>query len=502
MSMKKMLAVVAAASLVAVAAPAFANPFSDVPLNHWAYDAVEELSAKGIIDGYPDGTFKGTKAMTRYEIAAVVARAIANAGDEDVEQLKALVVEFGPELEALGVKVDGFDARLAKLEKGLSGWKISGQMRFDYNDDDTSSSKSGNGRTGFTTSRARIFLHRDMDNGLSFDLRLHANKVDRYFLTARDFFGVEGLQATIGMFCPDYMGEDGFYASDIQGAYDALLMDNAYRGAELRYSKGGLTIAGLAASNFGTGTAGVYDANASGDYYAGRIRFDIGEKAFVSANFLYRSEEYAVTESYEEADDGHYEKTSTPSAGDKSTTYWFGLGFNLMPGISLRGFYIGQDIDLINGSEPTYDDSPDAYRIILDIKQSVLKFTSLWVEYSEYGEGFLADTSSHYFDTRYTSVGDYYSAKDGALTTDHTELYISAAQQWTPKLMTFLAYQYIEADDVADGTDDDSSIYTIAVGYQYSPALYFELAYQDHDGKPGATDYEDKMFRFRTLFNF
>ena len=480
MSMKKMLAVVAAASLVAVAAPAFANPFSDVPLNHWAYDAVEELSAKGIIDGYPDGTFKGTKAMTRYEIAAVVARALANAGDEDVEQLKALVVEFGPELEALGVKVDGFDARLAKLEKGLSGWKISGQMRFDYNDDDTSESKTGNGRTGFTTSRARMFLHRDMDNGLSFDLRLHSNKVDRYFLTARDFFGVEGLQATLGMFCPDYMGEDGFYASDIHGAYDAVLMDNAYRGAELRYSKGGLTIAGLAASNFGTGTTGVYDANASGDYYAGRIRFDIGEKAFVSANFLYRGEE----------------------DGDKSTSYWFGLGFNIMPGISLRGFYIGQDIDLIDNAEPTYDDSPDAYRIILDIKQSVLKFTSLWVEYTEYGEGFLADTASHYFDTRYSSVSDYYAAgSDGVLTTDHTELYISAAQQWTPKLKTFLAYQYIEADEVSDG-DDDSSIYTIAVGYQYSPALYFELAYQDHDGKPGATDYEDKMFRFRTLFNF
>ncbi|WP_419573582.1 S-layer homology domain-containing protein, partial [Pyramidobacter piscolens] len=55
--MKKMLAVVAAASLAAVAAPAFAaNPFSDVPMNHWAYDAVEQLSAKGILEGYPNGT--------------------------------------------------------------------------------------------------------------------------------------------------------------------------------------------------------------------------------------------------------------------------------------------------------------------------------------------------------------------------------------------------------------------------------------------------------------
>ncbi|WP_437127846.1 S-layer homology domain-containing protein, partial [Pyramidobacter piscolens] len=107
--MKKMLAVVAAASLAAVAAPAFAaNPFSDVPMNHWAYDAVEQLSAKGILEGYPNGTFKGNRAMTRYEIATMVARMMAAGGlsGEDLEKLKALVVEFQPELEALGVKVD------------------------------------------------------------------------------------------------------------------------------------------------------------------------------------------------------------------------------------------------------------------------------------------------------------------------------------------------------------------------------------------------------------
>ena len=117
MSMKKMLAVVAAASLVAVAAPAFAaNPFSDVPMNHWAYDAVEQLAAKGILEGYPNGTFKGNRAMTRYEIAQMVARMMANGvGGADADKLKKLIDEFAPELEALGVKVDGFDDRLTKI---------------------------------------------------------------------------------------------------------------------------------------------------------------------------------------------------------------------------------------------------------------------------------------------------------------------------------------------------------------------------------------------------
>ena len=491
MSMKKMLAVVAAASLVAVAAPAFANPFSDVPLNHWAYDAVEELSAKGIIDGYPDGTFKGTKAMTRYEIAAVVARAIANAGDEDVEQLKALVVEFGPELEALGVKVDGFDARLAKLEKGLSGWKISGQMRFDYTshdyDGDAEAKNTGNGRDGFTTSRARIFLHRDMANGLSFDLRLHSNRVDRYYLTARDFFGVQGLRATFGMFCYDYTLMDELYASDIHGAYDSIFMDHAYRGVDLLYDNGTLQIGAFAASNDNdnntTGDKTVYGANESDDIYGARIRYNFNEKFFLSVNAQWYS------------DDG---------SDYQFDTYWAALGIKLADGIDLRAAYFMQETEGIDDE----DDDPTSYKIILDVKQSVLKFTSLWAEYCYYDKGFTIQHAPHYFDTTKYSASDFYAAKSvgngsaGAMEGDTSEFYISLKQQWTPKISTFLAYYNIDVDDLDSGVDDDSNIYTIGVGYQYSPALYFEVSYQDHDGKPGAVDYEDKMFRFRTLFNF
>src|SRR5574337_1757332 len=72
------LAVAATAALMfALVAPAFAQPFADTPTNHWAYDAIAELAAKGIIEGYPDGTFKGDRAMTRYEMAMVVARILA-----------------------------------------------------------------------------------------------------------------------------------------------------------------------------------------------------------------------------------------------------------------------------------------------------------------------------------------------------------------------------------------------------------------------------------------
>ena len=75
--MKKSL-VLAMAMALGVSATAFAaNPFSDVPAGHWAYASVAKLAAAGIVDGYPDGTFKGDQLMTRYEMAQIVAKAYA-----------------------------------------------------------------------------------------------------------------------------------------------------------------------------------------------------------------------------------------------------------------------------------------------------------------------------------------------------------------------------------------------------------------------------------------
>ncbi|HEY8495447.1 MAG TPA: S-layer homology domain-containing protein [Limnochordales bacterium] len=63
----------------AIAVPAFgqANPFRDVPRDHWAYDAVATLAAAGLVEGYPDGTFGGERTFTRYEMAMVFARILA-----------------------------------------------------------------------------------------------------------------------------------------------------------------------------------------------------------------------------------------------------------------------------------------------------------------------------------------------------------------------------------------------------------------------------------------
>ncbi len=118
--MKKSLIFAMAMALGVTASAYAANPFSDVPAGHWAYDSIEKLAAAGVIDGYGDGTFGGDKLMTRYEMAQIVARAMANGANVD-----KLAAEFADELDALGVRV-------ANLEKKADAVQIAGQIRAHY----------------------------------------------------------------------------------------------------------------------------------------------------------------------------------------------------------------------------------------------------------------------------------------------------------------------------------------------------------------------------------
>ncbi|MCX6343705.1 MAG: S-layer homology domain-containing protein [Armatimonadetes bacterium] len=165
--MKTILLVLA---VLVCATTAFAQgPFNDVPTDHWAYDAVNQLQKDGIVIGYPDGTFSGKRAITRYEFATALARVItlipavaavdlsglakttdipsiaglANASDipdisglaskADLDRVSKLVDEFKDELAALGVDVDALkkdiaalDARVCILEAEMARVKITG----------------------------------------------------------------------------------------------------------------------------------------------------------------------------------------------------------------------------------------------------------------------------------------------------------------------------------------------------------------------------------------
>ncbi len=122
--MKKL--VLALVLVLAFSFTALANPFVDVPLNHWAYDSVQSLAAKGVIVGYPDGTFGGAKSLTRYEFAEATAKALAYvegmgfAVAEDVAILEKLAIEFADELASLGVTVADLEASLGAQSEAVA----------------------------------------------------------------------------------------------------------------------------------------------------------------------------------------------------------------------------------------------------------------------------------------------------------------------------------------------------------------------------------------------
>lgn len=106
-------AAIAACFACAAVTVSAANPFTDVSADDWAYQAVASLSDEGVIDGYPDGTFRGDKHVTRYEIAQIVARLMAKEDTLNASQketLAKLSSQYANELKDLGV-------RIAELEK-------------------------------------------------------------------------------------------------------------------------------------------------------------------------------------------------------------------------------------------------------------------------------------------------------------------------------------------------------------------------------------------------
>ena len=150
---KKAMFVALIGLTLAVAAPSFAQgPFADVPIDHWAYEAVSQLQDHGIIIGYPDGTFGGKRAMTRYEFAMAISRAIPVIADmipkmpgatgpseaqikqwiddavkgikipeaQDVSNLNKLINEFKDELVQIGVDLDALKRDVASLEERVA----------------------------------------------------------------------------------------------------------------------------------------------------------------------------------------------------------------------------------------------------------------------------------------------------------------------------------------------------------------------------------------------
>ncbi|CUH94519.1 hypothetical protein P22_0585 [Propionispora sp. 2/2-37] len=194
--MKKRLlqAAIAAALTVAFAVPAFANPFADVPAKHWAYDAVNKLAEAGVVEGYGDGTFKGDKTMTRYEMAQIVAKAMnKNLNADQQATVDQLSQEFASELNTLGVRVETLENKMEDMTK------LSGDARVRYGD-------VQDGVSGLDY-RARFGVDGKINDNIKFNARLTTGNINAKednsstsiaLDTANVGFHAIGLDNTIG----------------------------------------------------------------------------------------------------------------------------------------------------------------------------------------------------------------------------------------------------------------------------------------------------------------
>lgn len=131
--MWRLLLLAALLSMVALTTT-FAAPFPDVPENHWASSAVQTLKAKGVLEGYPDGLYRGKRAASRYEMAMALSRVIAKLEQmesslpdfsqfvtkDDLAAVKRMVDENRQYIEELNVRVDALEKKVGELDKRLS----------------------------------------------------------------------------------------------------------------------------------------------------------------------------------------------------------------------------------------------------------------------------------------------------------------------------------------------------------------------------------------------
>ena len=540
--MKKILIAVVAVVLVALAAPAFAaatNPFMDVPANHWAYDAVSQLASRGVISGYPDGSYKGAQPSTRYEMASVVARALAKidlekASKQDVELLKKLIVEFKDELDALGVKVADLDERVAVLETDIGGWSLAGELRFDarfFGDNEKTGFYSDPGEyrnfgaNQFNLNRYRIFINKRVDENTNFVARLGspgddsgghpAMRWEQYYVTTKLPYDIT---FRVGRANFDYEGDLGFYKDE-----DAWVGDWDLN--QLRFTKNwGLVDFDLLLGR--TNDDGWVDGVTPVATPANPAGLDNLEQFLIAANININFNEKlrAGLLGYWHLTDNEvpdYYGLGVGSDTDLST-YGAYLGFRFIPTVELKCLYYwqSQGQTLAEGASsalsgtPNYYDSATAWKAILDVDQEALKFTSLWLEYGKIDNNFvrfagnIGSSTGPSFGTNPYAWGGAEILLNKPWNINTTTVWlIRAEQQWNDKWSTLLRYAHADFD--TNGIDDANN-WSVGVGYQYTPAIKFELLYDNIDygninganASPAGYVDDDHLIQFRTHITF
>ena len=322
--MKKILALAAVAALTAGVSAYAANPFSDVTPDDWAYQAVSDLSVQGVVEGYPDGTFKGERNMTRYELAQIIARLMAKEDQLNAEQqatLDKLAGEYADELANLGVRV-------ANLEKKVGNISWSGDARMQYQHNLAEGSRTEHADTW--NGRMRINVEGQVNDQVT---------VNGRFVNEMDFKDGDSSSTSMDRINAKWTPNDATYVTigrqgvaldvtgtfwDEDGVFDGVAAgwDNGKVGVEAGYGRF------KSAENEGEGWSGTDKTEA----WYGKLTGHIADAADVSAFYLKNAQKqdqgaqvgenasaWGAGLSYGIGDftvDGDYVKTQNTQAGD------------------------------------------------------------------------------------------------------------------------------------------------------------------------------------------
>lgn len=159
---KKALAILAGLTvgMSSTAFAATADSFTDVPKDHWSYQALDYLVKEGVIDGMGDNTFQGGRTMTRYEMASIVAKAMQKGGGTFGDQavLDKLAAEYSGEIDTLKKQVNKNTKDINDLKNGIAGkMTLDGFIRVQYDYDKNRDADPG--ESPYTKDRNRFYMN-------------------------------------------------------------------------------------------------------------------------------------------------------------------------------------------------------------------------------------------------------------------------------------------------------------------------------------------------------